>query len=369
MGAVSRFAAHPPSSPGAYQNFLKALPPDTAARFTQVVPPEEYDPAKSPGVLRQAALTPEQQTQALKPPAEKDNVDTWIATVNDPNASPQDKAQAQANLKLSTQYHKDQRVTVQIPAGPGGKPSMTAQAIAAGKMNPLTARAMLRRDPALMNQVLAADPNFDEADLENRYNTLKEFTNTSNTKAGGQLLALNTLVHHADLYRQVAESLNNGDFRPGNAAYNAVANLFGSAPPTQANLVAQFLAGETGKVATGGVPGEQEVKRVLDKLGSDAGPDQIKGASDALLEIAAGRMIPLKERRDQAKLQNQVQILGPDATAILQRRGYDPNTLKPVVRGAGGSSGGTTTIKIGNKLYQYKGSGSKKDLNNWAPLP
>ena len=288
----------------------------------------------------QAGAKPEEILASEKAPKPGEN--EWIATVNDPNAAPAEKAAAQANLDKLIQVHKAQQrpisITNAVTPGPGGAPSAAAQMAADGRMAPATLRAMLRRDPNFMNQVVQADPNFSEDKIQERYDTLKEFTNTSNTKAGGQVLALNALIHHADLYLATADALKNGQFRPGNAAYNAVANAFGSAPPTQANLVARFLAGETGKVATGGIPAEGEINGILKNMGNDAGPDQIKGAAQSLLGIAAGRMIPLQEKVNHADLQARVQVLGPDAQAILTRHGFDPATMKPIAKGGGGGA-------------------------------
>ncbi len=211
--------------------------------------------------------------------------------------------------------------------------STTAGMIARGEVDPATTRTMLRRQPGLLSQVHTIDPGFDEVDIDKRYNTAKEFSSSSNTKAGGQVIALNTLIHHADLYLQTAEALKNGSFVPGNAVYNAVSSAFGSAPPTQANMVARFFAGETGKVATGGVPAEGEINGILQNLGTNASPDQIAGAGKSLLQIASGRMIPLQEKLKDAHLEKQFPVVGADATDILTRRGFDPATMKPVASG------------------------------------
>lgn len=199
---------------------------------------------------------------------------------------------------------------------PGGRINQGPQIIEA-------ARAMAKEDGRPFSL-------FDlEQQAAQRENTLKEFTNTTIGHAGGQKLALNTLIHHADLYLEAAQALKNGNFRPGNALYNKIATMFGSAPPTNAALLAQFFASETGKVATGGVPAEGEIKSILSKMGTDGSPDAMEGAGRTLIGIAAGRMIPLKDLRDKAKLQKYVDILGPDAREVLQRRGYNPESMKP----------------------------------------
>lgn len=211
---------------------------------------------------------------------------------------------------------------------------------AGGETAPTGRSAMTGPGLQLMNAVYQAYPDYSALTAQNRRETLKQFTDTHPGSAGGQLLALNTVIHHADLYLEVANALKNGTWRPGNALYNQVASAFGSAPPTEANLVARFLAGETAKVATGGVPGEGEINGILKNLGDNASPDQMQAAGQRLLQVAAGRMMPLKERRDNANLQNFVPILGPDAKSILQRRGFDPETMQPISGGGRGQTGG-----------------------------
>jgi len=210
----------------------------------------------------------------------------------------------------------------------------------------------------LANAVYQYDPEYTPLLGDMRHGTLSEFNNSSNSKAGGQVLALNTLVHHADLYLQAADALKNGSFKPGNAAYNSIATMMGSAPPNNAALIARFLAGETGKVATGGVPAEGEINGILRSLGTDASPDQIHGAGQSLLAIAAGRMIPLNEKLKNAKLEKFHQVLGPDAKDILTRRGYDPNTLQPAagnyVRTAKGQNGHTIGQKTDGAWYDIQ---------------
>lgn len=280
-----------------YQQVLGAAPVALAQEFA----------GKTPEQARQMVMTGAEQSTAAH------------------NAADEKAAQQRISVEQGRLNIEKQRYGFET----GGGVSPQAKAIAAGEISPTSTRMMLRSNPGLIAQVKSVDPNFDEANIENRYATLKEFTSTSTGKAGGQVLALNTLIHHADLYQQAAAALKNGTFRPGNQAYNAIANAFGSAPPTNASLVGRFLAGETGKVATGGVPAEGEIKGILGSLGNDASPEQIANAGKTLLQIASGRATPLMERVKNAKLDKQVQVIGPDAQEILKRNGFDPETMKP----------------------------------------
>jgi hypothetical protein len=310
------------------------LSPANRNRVMALFPPgQPYDPAAAKQTFLKAGMTAEQQEKAENPPPKPgDDFQQFYklklaATGQQPSAANELAARKEWGQAGST------RTDISI-ASPQAM-AATAQALAAGKIDPATARAMLRRNPDLLGQTLAVDPNFDEAQLEKRYGTAREFNNTSNAKAGGQVIALNTLIHHADLMQQAGEALQNGSFRPGNAAYNAISQMFGSAAPSNANLVARFLAGEAGKVATGGVPAEGEVNGILSSLGTNASPQQLQDAGNKIIQIAAGRMTPLQEKLKDANLDKVYQVVGPDARAILQKRGFDPDTMKPVAAAAG----------------------------------
>lgn len=182
-----------------------------------------------------------------------------------------------------------------------------------------------------------------------REKTLNEFNSTLVSHVGGQRLALNVLIHHADLYMDAAAALKNNTFRPGNEVYNKISAMMGSPAPSNAALIAQFFASETGKVATGGVPAEGEIRAILQNLGTSGSPEAMEGAGKTLMGIAAGRMIPMKALRDRNRLQKFVDILDPDSTEILERRGFDPETMKPRAGGGGGKI--AIPLKSGRTAY------------------
>jgi hypothetical protein len=358
--ASARLAGAPPPNKEAYKAIVDKLPHATAQKILDAVSYEDYNPKTSPNRLRAIGATSAQQMTADGKGAAGPNTEAeFAATATDPTKTPEQRAAAEAALKRLDQSKLASRpVNTFNVAMPGVSmapstvhgddylktlpPSFAARVknVAMGGEKPPTGQAANRGMGAqLINAVYQYDPDYTPMLAQQRSETLKEFTSTSVSKAGGQALALNTLIHHADLWMRTAESLKNGTFKPGNSAYNAVADAFGAAPPTQANLVARFFAGETSKVATGGVPAEGEINGILKSLGNNAGPEQIAGAGKSLLQVASGRMIPLQERVNDAKLQKLVHVLGPDARDILTRRGFDPETMKP---GKGGSSGSGT---------------------------
>ncbi len=247
---------------------------------------------------------------------------------------------------------KQDTVHVSVNGMNPGAASTTAQAIIDGKVSPTSYTALLRKNPNLVNEIQGLDPSWSEEKLKNKYNTLQEFTSTSNTKAGGQLIALNTLIHHADLYNEVADALKNGQWRVGNALYNKVSTAFGSAAPPNANQVMQFMAAESAKLATGGVPAQSEIHSILSNIDTNGSPDQLRGAADTTLQVAVGKAIPLMERVKKVGLENSIDIIGPDAAEILKKRGIDPATLKKAAQQAATPAGG---YMVGDSvMYQGK---------------
>ena len=322
-------------------------------------------------LVRSQGLTLDQRRQAdqaaatlaetkARDAANMGNSETELAVIaTNPKETPERRAAAGAALKRLDQSKQASRPVVNnlIPGVPTA-PSTGATAqlhgedylktlpasfaarirqIATGDLPAPTGRAATTgAGGQIMDALMQYDPQYSTLLGKGRTDELKQFTDTHPGSAGGQLIALNTMLHHADLYMDAATALKNGTFKPGNEIYNKIATIFGAAPPTNAALLAQFFASETGKVATGGVPAEGEIKSILSKMSTDGSPEAMEGAAKTLIGIAAGRMIPLKDRRDKWKLDKLVDILGPDAKAVLQRRGFDPETMKPVQQGGGG---------------------------------
>ncbi len=319
--AAAQLAQAATQGPEALASALDAMPHGIARQFAG---------AKTPADFLKVGQTAEQQVQATQ------------AAINATNTEADRKiTQQQGAGRLSVEQQRLKMQQEQAGYEMGGGISATAKAIAAGDLDALATRQALRKNPGLISQIKQVDPNFSELNIDKRQDVLKEFTASGNTKAGGQVIALNTLIHHADLYMQAGEALKNGSFVPGNAIYNKVAQTFGAAPPGNAALLARFFAGETGKVATGGVPAEGEINGILAHLGTNASPDQIVGAGKTLLGIAAGRMTPLQEKVDDAKLNGMVRVIGPDAAEILTRRGFDPKTMKPAAAAPKPATGAT----------------------------
>lgn len=313
---ASQLSSIAESNPGALAAAIDAVPDEHKAAFQGMT-----DPAK----IRRVVMTPEQVVQS-----DRETADLERRRQSDAETKRYHNAEIGARgAEVGVQRERLKLEQTKAGFDMNGGISDTARAIADGTYDAETVKKVLGKNPGLISQVKALDPDFDQANVDKRSQTLKEFTKSGTTSAGGQAIALNTLIHHADLYLQASEALHNGSFKPGNAAYNSLATMFGSAPPQNADLIAQFLAGEGGKVATGGVPAEGEIKAMLSKLGSSNSPEGSRGAAQTIISLAAGKLAPLQEKVRDAKLEKVVHVLGDDAKEVLTRRGFDPNTMKP----------------------------------------
>lgn len=245
---------------------------------------------------------------------------------------------AQVGLGKAQDLHVFNHNLAAGPAtGASGPSSIEARAqdVIDGNVDPATWRSMIgprgvKMYPGLYDAVKAKDPDFGMDKLVQKYNTLREFTNMSNTKPGGQVVAINTLIHHAQLMQEVGDALKNGSFKPGNWAYNKISEMFGGAAPNDAKLVSQFLASEAGKVATGGIPAQAEIHTLMERLGSDNSPEALKSAGQQIIRIMGGRALPLQETLKKTGLDHRMSVIGPDAADIMKKNGFDPDTLKPL---------------------------------------
>ena len=122
----------------------------------------------------------------------------------------------------------------------------------------------------LRDAVLRYDPDFSEL----RWKARNAFA--PGTKEGSNTLNLNTGIVHLDMLKQLADALDNGSFRPGNALDNAFKTMFGKSAPSNYAALRAAVAGEMdrGLHGTSTIEGRQEI---LDTMPTKAAPGQFGG--------------------------------------------------------------------------------------------
>lgn len=209
--------------------------------------------------------------------------------------------------------------------GGADQPSATAKAIAEYRIPPPSSRALA--SPAgemLMAQVMAANPDYRADMFANRAPTRKAFT--SGTQ-GQQITAMNTAIEHLDQLQAAADALKNGDFKPGNSAYNSLKETFGANAPTNYETIKNMVDKEVEAVANKGVPTVAGTAAQQALAGKSASPDQIKGYIDTLIPLMGSKVNALTYQYKQAMGENDpYDPVTPQAKAILEKRAAAKST-------------------------------------------
>lgn len=230
--------------------------------------------------------------------------------------------------------------------------SPVARQIAAYKLPPPAARSMASaQGKNLMNQVLTVNPDFDIGQYEERYKTMQDLR--PGGKLGQNALALNTLVRHTEDMFDAIQALKNGDVQALNAAKQKMAQWMGSAAPTNFDQWRQFVVGETVKSIRGqggNQKDEEEARAPLERANS---PEQLLGAMNVNLAATGGKLRALNQAVRPVIGDSKFTALDPDAQEILQKRGYDPETMKPVAKGGAGGAGGISIKAPNGRTYIF----------------
>ena len=357
--AVGSLAANPPQDAAAYGKFLDGLPDAVSARIQGTVPLAQYDPKESPSALNQSLLTPEQRFNASKPLAGRNPTETELALAvakgRNKNATPaqvqegQDAEVALRRLDQSKIAARPVNQTFLPGTGPGGPtpanpnapapltgeaylktltPSLAAQVrqIAAGAVTLPSANNRSQAALQLRDMVFHFDPEFSEQRAQVR----KAFTTGADGKNIG---ALNTAPVHLDQLGDAALAMDNGTFRPGNAAWNYVRTAFGSDAVSNFNGLKAAVSSEMASALKGNAT-DQEIKNIQSTVESSSSPKQLAGIINTNLGIAAAKLQTYQERYSQQIPNDHVwSPVLPSARAVFEKHGIAAGSQ---VQGGGG---------------------------------
>jgi hypothetical protein len=227
------------------------------------------------------------------------------------------------------------------PDGTAAPPpvSASARAIAEYKMQPPSPRSRASgAGKAIMEQVLQANPSYDETQYPTRSAMRKAYTSGNQAQ---QLGALNTAIAHLGLMDDVAKAMDNGSFKPGNELYNKVRTLFGDSAVTNFEFARDIMSGELATAMKKSGATDIEIAKVSKSLDGASSPKQL---ADAVRKVAVP-MIGGKARTfdEQYKAvmgdKDPFSVYTPSAKALLEKFGGDGTKPAPV-SGSGGKGGG-----------------------------
>lgn len=267
--------------------------------------------------------TPEEIAQLGAYQQRKDG-DSLITVKTMVDGKPVEKVMKKADALKQGVFPSQPSASVQInqaAAASAGQPASAAEkAIANYMLPPVSPRSMQTpAGKAMMDRILTENPSYDASQFSVRAPTRKAFTTGTQ---GQQITAMNTAIEHLDQLQAAADALKNGEFKPGNAAYNAIREMFGSNAPTNYDTIKNMVDKEVEAVANKGVPTVSGTAEQKALAGKSAGPDQIKGYIDTLIPLMGSKLNALHYQYKQAMGENDpFHALTPEAEAILAKRG------------------------------------------------
>lgn len=173
--------------------------------------------------------------------------------------------------------------------------------------------------------------------------------------------SFDNLMQHTDLLDKARLALKNSDIPALNTIANAFGIQAGSTAETTYDLIAGFVADESAKAFIAGGGGEGERASKLANFARDKGDQQISDNIKALMHLADSQRQGLENQYARGTFGKGLQtgkLFSPEALAARDRL-----MGKKTAPAAGGH-----TIRIGNKLYHYNGTGDTKDLKNYTEL-
>ena len=317
-----------------YAAILNAAPHGIASQFPD---PSTFDPSKTPQAALRVGTSPEQIVQAGQAAsnaaqtahhnsveegqgAQRIRIEAQNASTNRGRLSVE---QSNAGLDSSGR-------PISYTDAQGNPANITplAKLIGDYKLPPANARGY-NTNRGLMNQVIAYNPNFDIGEYEQRYKTMKDLAPSG--PLGQQALALNTLVRHSDDMLDAADALNNGNLQAYNTVSQKIAQWTGSPAPTNFDQLRQYVAGETVKLVRGGGGSEADIQAAQANINRANSPAQLAGALRTNFAVAGGKLEALNSAVRTSTHNPNFTALDSGAAELMQKRGYDPNTLKPAV--------------------------------------
>ena len=201
---------------------------------------------------------------------------------------------------------------------------------------------------------------FSQPALEAKFKTWED---TEKRFAGGdkgdQIRSFGNLMEHASMLDDARKALGSNNLPALRGIANALGVATGSNAQTTYDTIAGFVASEAGK-AFGSNGAEAERAQTFSHFDRNLGDKQISGNIRALMGLVDSQRKGLEEQYDRGTF-GKGQMKGhlfPDRALEARDR----------LMGKKPAATGGHTIRIGDKLYHYNGSGDTSDLKNYTEV-
>jgi hypothetical protein len=175
-----------------------------------------------------------------------------------------------------------------------------------------------------VNQV---NPAYDASQFSARAPMRRAFTSGPQSQT---INSLNTAIEHLDQFVDVAKALGNGNFQPGNAAYNWLKTTFGDSAPTNFEGIRSIMSGELASAFKKSGATDQEIAEVQRAIASKNSTKQLTDyATTIAIPALGGKIASFNDQFHQVfGPDDPFKIVLPSARAVLEKYGFDPEHPK-----------------------------------------
>lgn len=205
-----------------------------------------------------------------------------------------------------------------------GEISPLAQSIAEYRVPPPSPRSMSAgAGKALMEQVMRANPDFDAGQFPARSKMRIQFTSGPQSQT---INSLNTAIGHLDQFTNVVKALDNGNFQPGNQAYNWLKSTFGDSAPTNFAGIRDIMAGELASAFKKSGATDEEISSVKSSIAAKNSTNQLLDYVQTIALPALGSKVVNFDQQYRQVMgpKDPFKILLPESEDILKKYGIDP---------------------------------------------
>jgi len=244
-----------------------------------------------------------------------------------------------------------------------GKPlpeNPTARAIAEYRIPPPSSRSLASGPGmALMDQVMKINPEYRGEEFPTRQKVRAAFTSGAQSQT---INSLNTAIEHLDQFVGAAKALDNGDFTPGNSAYNALRSAFGSTAPTNFQGIKSIMAGELASAFKKSGATDTEIASVEKSINDSASTKQlVEYATKVAMPALGSKAASFNEQYHSVMGEKDPwSPISKGAKSTLQKYGLDPGNLQ-----MGGAAGGSVKMRAPNGDVQMVAPG---DVEHYKSL-
>jgi hypothetical protein len=238
------------------------------------------------------------------------------------------------------------------PSGNGVKDSLV-DAIGQYKYNPMLLNRIAVKHPEILAAVTQKYPDWSQPNYNAANKAITDLAPSG--KTGQQITSYNTFLRHAGALYDAVSSLDNSKYSDLlNKPMNWLAQHTGD--PRVADFMAAMqppMKEFQSFLLNNHAMHEEDVKDAHSLIDVNKTPQEIKAVLNRFAETGSARLSEQNESFKRVTGRDIPNLVSPQAAAA-----FNKITAK----------GGAHVIQIGDKKYQYKGSGNTADLNNYTPI-